>query len=39
MAFLAEMLPIDVDALLIEQDGIPDSGRSVSLSVNMEKLN
>jgi hypothetical protein len=29
----------DVDALSIEQDGIPDSGRSVSLSVNLEKLN
>jgi hypothetical protein len=28
MACLAEMLPIDMDALSIEQDGIPDSGRS-----------
>lgn len=28
MACLAEMLPLDIDTLSIEQDGIPDSGRS-----------
>jgi hypothetical protein len=28
MACLAEMRPIDMNALSIEQDGIPDSGRS-----------
>jgi hypothetical protein len=38
IAFLAETIPIDMDTLLIEQDSIPDCGRSGILSQSGEKL-